>query len=145
MRYSEQNPATILRIYQAYYIWYRKLFDIVNKKGLTDLFAISRFECTLSKASMCFALIVKYDHYSKWLFAYSLLILTGTLEKDVNQTHGFSGSSSSDISSFSFGWINSTFAEGIWLLSTFLLFWFISSCLKASLRFLSLITKSRSK
>ena len=32
-------------IYQAYYVWYSKLFNIVNKKGLTDLFTISRFEC----------------------------------------------------------------------------------------------------
>ena len=29
-----------------YHIWYSKSLDIVNKKGLTDLFAISRFECT---------------------------------------------------------------------------------------------------
>ena len=27
------------------YIWYSELFNIVNKKGLTDLFTISRFEC----------------------------------------------------------------------------------------------------
>ena len=44
--YSEQNPAPILRIYYAYYIWYSDLFDIVNKKDLIDLFAISKFERT---------------------------------------------------------------------------------------------------
>ena len=45
-RYSELNPAPILRIYNAHYIWCSELFDIVNKKGLTDLFVISRFECS---------------------------------------------------------------------------------------------------
>ena len=45
-RYIEfRNIAPILRIYYAYYIWYSELFDIVNKKGLTDLFIISRFDC----------------------------------------------------------------------------------------------------
>ena len=39
---SEQNPAPILGIY----IWYSELFEIVNKKCMTYLFAISRFECT---------------------------------------------------------------------------------------------------
>ena len=29
-----------------------ELFDIVNKKGLTDLFAISRFECTIYKVQI---------------------------------------------------------------------------------------------
>ena len=34
-----------MRIYQAYHIWYIELFNIVNKKGLMELFIISRFEC----------------------------------------------------------------------------------------------------
>ena len=29
-----------------YYILHSELLDIVNEKGLTDLFAISRFECS---------------------------------------------------------------------------------------------------
>ena len=49
MRYSELNPAPILSIWKAYYIWYSELFDIVNKKGLADLFAISRFEFSREK------------------------------------------------------------------------------------------------
>ena len=42
-RDSKQNQVPILRIYYAYYIWYSELLDIVNKKGIMDLFVISRF------------------------------------------------------------------------------------------------------
>ena len=55
LRYSEQNLASILKIYQEYQVDLirfdivgSELFDIVNKKGLTDLFTISRFECATS-------------------------------------------------------------------------------------------------
>ena len=36
-RYIEQNLAPILRIHYAYYILDSEIFDIVNKKGLTDV------------------------------------------------------------------------------------------------------------
>ena len=46
-QYSELNPYPIWRIYWSYYIWYSELFDIVNKKSLTNLFIRSRFEYTI--------------------------------------------------------------------------------------------------
>jgi len=46
------NPAPILRIYNAYYIWYSELFDIVNKNGPMDLFVISKFECVYRSISI---------------------------------------------------------------------------------------------
>ena len=43
-------PAILSR----YYIWYSELFDIVNKKVLTDLFVISRFECIWLNGKMSY-------------------------------------------------------------------------------------------
>ena len=54
----KNNPAPILRIYNAYYIWYSELFDIVNKNGPMDLFVISRFECVYIDLSQFFVPIL---------------------------------------------------------------------------------------
>ena len=55
---------------------FSELFNIVNKKGLTDLFVISRFECTYEKnKNIC---ITKTNTFK---------ILTRALMRDYNQKY----------------------------------------------------------
>ena len=62
---------------------YSELFDIVNKKVMTDLFAISRFECTSKswKNYQCCKCCKEFQHIKNWV---GLVVLIWFLKRTGN-------------------------------------------------------------